>query len=162
AIGVPAAVAGIGGFVIGVREHTPLLQLLGGFVPTFAVAFAFAILGELVRSRRELAARTKETIEREAAQRGAQERLRIAREAHDTVARGMATIAVQAAGALQVRPRRPDEAGQALTAIRETSKEALAEMRATLGVLRQEGPARIGDETAGPAGLERLPQLLEA
>ncbi len=74
------------------------------------MVLALAItLGEVVRSRRALAAETAERLrvaheerEAEAARRVAEERLRIARDLHDTVAHSMATITVQAGSALHV------------------------------------------------------------
>jgi signal transduction histidine kinase len=82
------------------------------------------------------------------------------------VAHSMATITVQAGSALHVlgpddHPGGPDaNLRGALLAIRETSKAALTEMRATLGQLRNEAP----DESAElrEAGLDRLPALCEA
>src|SRR5438874_1969308 len=81
-----------------------------------------------------------EEREAEAARRVAEERLRIARDLHDTVAHAMATITVQAGSALHVLGDRDERLRGALTAIRGTSKHALREMRATLGQLRQGTP----------------------
>ncbi|MEV4255923.1 histidine kinase [Spirillospora sp. NPDC049652] len=108
---------------------------------------------------------------REVEQRAAtEERLRIARELHDVVGHHLSLISVQSAAALRRygKDRRRGErmAEESLTAIRETSAEALRELRVMLGVLRQEGedaptaPAQglggIGDlvERARSAGLE--------
>ncbi|PAZ16691.1 two-component sensor histidine kinase [Streptomyces sp. SA15] len=103
-------------------------------------------------------------LAREAEQRAAsEERLRIARELHDVVGHHISLINVQSAAAL--RRLRKDPAGgparaeEALGAIKETSREALRELRATLGVLRQ------ADETAPTApapGLDRLADLVES
>ena len=142
------------------------------------------MLGEVVRSRRALAAETADRLrlageerEAETGRRVAEERLRIARELHDTVAHSMATITVQAGSALHVLgPGIPAGGGpdggstdggspdgnlrSALIAIRETSKAALTEMRATLGQLRNETPDESAELRA--AGLDRLPALCEA
>jgi len=139
------------------------------------VVLALAImLGDTVRSRRALAAETADRLrlaaeerETETARRLAEERLRIARELHDTVAHSMATITVQAGSALHLPASAHSPAVQAaLTAIRETSKSALADMRVTLGQLRGSGasadPARIGPAEVAAAGLDRLPALSEA
>ena len=94
----------------------------------------------------------------------AEERPRIARELHDTVAHSMATITVQAGSALHVLPAAHDGAvREALVSIRETSKSALGEMRAVLGQLRK----GAGAGSAAPAvpeglGLSRLPELQAA
>ncbi|MGW2473276.1 sensor histidine kinase [Streptomyces sp. NPDC001665] len=98
--------------------------------------------------------------------RAAQERLRIARELHDVIGHTMSMIHVQASAALHRLHKDPDQAQDALTAIKQSSKQGLRELRATLGVLRQadeEAPAapapglsRIDDlvSTAARAGLD--------
>jgi signal transduction histidine kinase len=155
------------GVIVSFGHHVPLLDILNGFLPHFALVTIAVLLALLVRGRRALAAETRERLrlaaeerEREAARRVAQERLRIARELHDTVAHAFATIAVQSGTALHVLDERPDQAREALRAIRGTGQAALSEMRATLGVLRE------GDEGASAAdhtaGLDRLPALLAA
>ncbi len=153
------------GYVIVCLENGEPLEALATFVTHTALAVTVMLLAEVVRSRRALAAETRERLrlaeeERdvEAARRVAEDRVRIARELHDTVAHSMATITVQAGSALHVLGERDEEFRPALAAIRETSKEALKEMRATLGMLRS--GADVGGQ--GPAGLDRLPKLLAA
>jgi len=140
-----------------------VIQTFADFLPHVALAAAVILLAEVVRGRRALAAETRERLrqaeqerERESARRVAEERVRIARELHDTVAHSMATITVQAGSALHVLDARPGEVRSALTAIRDTSKRALQEMRATLGILRE------GTEPEEAAGLDRLPALIDA
>jgi signal transduction histidine kinase len=84
-----------------------------------------------------------------------EERLRIARELHDVVASSFATISVQAGVAVHVLEEQPAQAAEALKAIKSTSKEALGELRAILGMLR------TFDDEARPAapGLGRLDAL---
>jgi signal transduction histidine kinase len=72
----------------------------------------------------------------------------------------MATITVQAGSALHVLGDRDEKLRGALTAIRETSKHALREMRATLGQLRQ--GASDGGIPVRQGGLDRLPALRDA
>jgi signal transduction histidine kinase len=94
--------------------------------------------------------------------RATEERLRIARELHDVLGHNISLINVQAGAALHALSR--DDGGsetpaaQALTAIKETSREALRELRGTLGVLRQ-----VDEEapTAPAPGLGRLPELAD-
>ncbi|NEM05643.1 sensor histidine kinase [Geodermatophilus normandii] len=121
-----------------------------------------AALGESVRSRRWIATEALEraelaerTREQEARARVDEERLRIAREVHDTVAHALAVITVQSGVTAHVLDRRPDRAREALEAIARTSSEALQDMRAVLGVLRDDdgrspepGLGRIGELTA--------------
>jgi signal transduction histidine kinase len=104
-----------------------------------------AALGESVRSRQVIAAQAQQraelaerTREEEARARVDAERLRIAREVHDTVAHAIAIINVQSGVTAHVLGKRPDVAREALRAIEQTSSRALREMRAMLGVLRDD------------------------
>ena len=99
-------------------------------------------------------------LEREVAARGAEaerrlgeERLRIAREVHDVVAHSMVGINVQAGVAAHLLDRDPEQARDALMQIKRTSGDALNDLRATLGVLRDPGQAA---PTGPAAGLEDL------
>jgi len=167
AIVIPAFYMLVGLFVVGASTHQSLVSLAAQFLPQIAVLFLAITLGEAVRGRRALAAETAERLrmaqeerEAEAARRVAEERLRIARDLHDTVAHSMATITVQAGSALHLLGGRDGKLLTALTAIRDTSKEALGEMRATLGQLRDGTAGRDGP--AGVGGLDRLPALRDA
>lgn len=109
-----------------------------------------AALGESVRSRRVIAAEAQEraelaerTREEEARARVDAERLRIAREVHDTVAHAIAIINVQSGVTAHVLDKRPDVAREALRAIEQTSSRALREMRAILRVLRDDDDGRV-------------------
>jgi len=167
AIIIPSIYMAIGLFVVEISNHYSAVTLISSFLPSIVVLALAIMLGDGVRTRRALAAETAERLrvaeeerEAEAARRVAEERLRIARDLHDTVAHSMATITVQAGSALHVLGDRDEKLRGALTAIRETSKHALREMRATLGQLRQ------GAENDGvpvtPGGLDRLPALRDA
>ena len=173
AIAIPAFYMTVGLFVVGESTHPGLVPLLAEFLPSIAVLVLAIMLGEVVRSRRALAAETADRLrlaseerEAEAGRRVAEERLRIARELHDTVAHSMATITVQAGSALHVLGPADQSGGpdgnlrSALIAIRETSKAALTEMRDTLGQLRNETPDDSAELRA--AGLDRLPALCDA
>jgi signal transduction histidine kinase len=171
AIVIPAVYMAIGLFVVGATTHQSLVSLAATFLPSIALLALAIALGEVVRGRHALAAETAQRLraaeeerEAEAARRVAEERLRIARELHDTVAHSMATITVQAGSALHLLGSGPrEQIRAALTAIRATSKNALADMRATLGQLRSGdtiGADHRGE--AGGGGLDRLPALSEA
>ena len=94
----------------------------------------------------------------EAKRRVDEERLRIARELHDVVAHSLSIIAVQSGAASHVIATDPAEAKRSLDAIRRTSKEALDELRAMLGVLRTESDADV--PLAPVPGIERLEDLV--
>lgn len=120
--------------------------------------------GDAVRSRRafvdamrERAERAERTREEEARRRVAEERLRIARDLHDVVAHHIALVNVQAGVAAHVMDKRPDQAKEALSHVREASRSALDELRATVGLLRQSGdPAAPTEPAPGLAVLEPL------
>src|SRR5205085_3628776 len=93
-------------------------------------------------------------------------RLRIARELHDALGHHLSLINVQSGVALHLNEQLPEQVRASLEAIKDSSKEALTELRSVLAILRQDGEsaprsptstlARIGDlvEQAGAAGLE--------
>ena len=86
--------------------------------------------------RREQAERRAREQLAEARRARSEERLEISRELHDVVAHTLSVIAVQAGVAGDVIGERPEEAARALASIEQTSRSALHEMRALLGVLR--------------------------
>jgi signal transduction histidine kinase len=95
---------------------------------------AFCLAGVLVRARRQAAsmAARNAALERQAEQATAAERARIAREMHDIVAHHLSVIVLQAAGArASGRP-----AGATLEKIENSARQALADTRRLLGVLR--------------------------
>ncbi|KAA9377545.1 sensor histidine kinase [Microbispora cellulosiformans] len=87
----------------------------------------------------------------------AEERSRIARELHDVVAHHVSVMTVQAAAAQRMLDTKPDVARDALTAIEEMGRTAMAEMRNIVGVLRTDGPAERGPQP----GMGDLPALVE-
>ena len=100
---------------------------------------------QLLLERLELAERTREE---EAQRRADQERLRIARDLHDVVAHTLTTINVQAGVATHLADREPSRAASALAAIEVASHDALDELRAILGVLRDRDGADVPLEPA--------------
>jgi len=100
------------------------------------------------------AAREREREER-ARRASTDERLRIARELHDVVAHAMSIIAIRSGVARMALQTRPQEAGEALGIIEDTSRQALQELRSIVGVLR-------GAETGStPAQREPAPRLAD-
>jgi signal transduction histidine kinase len=132
--------------------------------PLYAAVTVFAAMwwGEAVRARRayvaelrDRAERAERTREEEARRRVDEERMRIARELHDVVSHTIGVISVQAGVASHLLGRRPDKAAESLAAIRQASDEALGELHAMLGVLRD------GDGGDGQAPLSPAPGLGE-
>ena len=126
--------------------------------PIGALACVVALYSyvSLLRERLDTAERTRE---QQAKRKVEQERLRIARELHDIVAHTLTTINVQSATAAELLDGRAGGARAALQKIADSSREALRELRAIVGVLREsDGP----DVPLAPApGLDELPALLE-
>ncbi|RVX41843.1 signal transduction histidine kinase [Nonomuraea polychroma] len=157
--GVGTAVLAIG-WLVAAADIEPR-DAIGWVFFRIGASVMSAALGESVRSRRVIAAEAQEraelaerTREEEARARVDAERLRIAREVHDTVAHAIAIINVQSGVTAHVLDKRPEVAREALQAIEQTSSRALREMRAILGVLRDDGNGRVPYP-----GLEQIDEL---
>jgi signal transduction histidine kinase len=148
-------IAGVGitvlatGWLIAAADIEPAAAI-GWVFFRIAASIMAAALGESVRSRHVIAAEAQErarqaerTREEEARTRVDAERLRIAREVHDTVAHAIAIINVQAGVTAYLLDKRPERARGALVTIEQTSAQALHEMRAVLGVLRDSDNGRV-------------------
>jgi len=103
-----------------------------------------------VEQRAEEAERTKDEAAR---RRAVEERLRIARELHDSLTHSISVIQVQAGVAVHLARKRGEEVPPALLAIQEAGADASRELRATLQVLRS---AEDGDSS----GLCQLDSLV--
>ncbi len=107
-----------------------------GFVLWVAVAVCAGTFGRLRRTAMRSAAERAAEADR---LRAEEQRLRIAREVHDVVAHSLAMINVQAGVGRARRRPAAGEAKEALLAIKEASRVALVDLRATLAVLRGTG-----------------------
>ncbi|WP_409471485.1 sensor histidine kinase [Streptomyces sp. HC307] len=151
---------------------TPLLGALSwkdasrvGAVAAFPLVAG--VLGHSVQTRRaylaaveERALRAEKSRDSEARRRVAEERVHIARELHDLVAHQITLANAQATVAAHLFDIRPEQTRKSLKELVETTRDALDDLRATVGLLRQSGDAAA---PAGPApGLSRLPTLLES
>ena len=126
-------------------------------------AVAAVLLGEALRNRRVYLEGVKErtrsqelTRVEQGRRRIAEDRLRIARDLHDSVGHAMAMINVQAAAGAHVADQRPEAAKQALVAIQQASGDVLDELTAMLGVLRADGEAAERMPTPGIAQIRQL------
>ncbi|MFF3177860.1 sensor histidine kinase [Streptomyces sp. NPDC057900] len=127
-------------------------------VIVMTVPFVLAwVLGDSMRTRRayfdqleERAARLEREREAQSKVAVAAERARIARELHDVVAHNVSVMVVQADGAAYVMDTAPDQARQALETISSTGRQALAEMRRLLGVLRTGDVPESGEYVPQP------------
>ena len=142
-----------------------------GWVPLAVVVTVAVALGAALVEARAAASRrwrTGASLERErdtaVARAAVEERLRIARDLHDLVGHGLTGIAVQSSTArLAVEDGDLDRATTALRAVERSAREALAEVRQLLGVLRSDTaragagprrPARPGRRARGTAGAD--------
>ncbi|MDL5206262.1 sensor histidine kinase [Streptomyces sp. ALI-76-A] len=114
---------------------------------------AFAA-GEAVRQAERRADEAEHTREEIARRRADEERLRIARELHDSLTHQISVIKVQSEVAVHVARRRGEQVPEALLAIQEAGREASRELRATLEALRD-------DDTTPPHGLDHIPNLVK-
>ncbi|MFI9293048.1 sensor histidine kinase [Streptomyces gardneri] len=145
-------------------DDTSLAMLAGWLISLVTVGRAqrtrLAYLHEV--EQRALAAEREQ--EARARQSATEERLRIARELHDILGHSVSLIHVQSGAALHRLSKNPaPEAGlataaEALEAVKSTSKDALRELRATLGVLRRADEAT---PTSPASGLALLGELAE-
>jgi signal transduction histidine kinase len=130
-----------------------------GFALGLAAGLMFLlIVAELVRLQSQRSSALRRGREEERRRMASEERMRMARDLHDLVAHNISVINVQANTALHLMDRQPDRARTALTTINEVSRQALVELRAVLGVLRDvDGTAPL----APTPGLARLGDLVD-
>ncbi|GAA3192126.1 sensor histidine kinase [Nonomuraea roseoviolacea] len=158
------AVAFLGGsFAIGIADAAgqPLQPLAERTVLMLGWFLAAAVAGSASRGWRAYldeaehrAAEAERTREEAALRRAGEERLRIARELHDSLTHSISIIKVQAGVAVHLARKRGEEVPTALLAIQEASREAMRELRATLEVLRDSA------DDPPATGLDRLDDLV--
>ena len=122
-----------------------------------ALAAGYLMWHNRAALEREVAAR-----EAEGERRLGEERLRIAREVHDVVAHAMVAINVQAGVAAHLLDRDTEQAREALLRHQAHSGDALADLRATLGVLRDSDQEAPVAPAAGLDDLEAVADRLRA
>jgi signal transduction histidine kinase len=155
------------GSVVAVARWVPgqigvFYAIITGSIALGGPALIAWVLGDSMRYRRayyasleDRAARLERERDAQAQIAAAAERARIARELHDVVAHNVSVMVVQADGASYALASDPDKTRQALAAIASTGRQALAEMRRLLGVLRSD------DGETGLAPLPGIGQLSE-
>jgi signal transduction histidine kinase len=145
------------GFTLSVVLSDDELLNLGPNTIVFVAAYA---LGTSARARRDRMAMLEERARRLAEEQDAvatRERERIAREMHDILAHSMSLVVVQAeAGPVAVRTD-PNKAEEVFDTISATAREALAQLRRALGVLRSDQPTRQPQP-----GLDAVPTLVDS
>lgn len=112
-----------------------------------------------VESLVERAERAERERDQQAQIAAAAERARIARELHDVVAHNVSVMVVQADGATYALDHDPEQARRALQTISGTGRQALAEMRRLVGVLRRDA-GNPDEEYAPQPGVDQLEDLI--
>ena len=161
------AVAGlaVGEGVLAVVVHNHPTLRVGDFVVgsiIFAIVWtiAFGVGRKSVEAdeAKERANRAEREREERARVAVAEERARIARELHDVVGHSVSVMTVQASGVRRLLRPDQDREREALLVVERTGREALAEMRRMVGVLRrpEEAPA-----LAPQPSLDHLDRLVD-
>jgi signal transduction histidine kinase len=123
-----------------------------------AVVIAVDSIGSRLRAQHSLVTQTERAGAEQARRAVLEERTRIARELHDVVAHHMSLIAVRAETAPYRLTGLPESAQAEFGSLSEVAREALAEMRRLLGVLRLDQPAALAPQPQ----LSDLPALVDA
>jgi signal transduction histidine kinase len=128
------------------------------FLTVWLCGFGLSRRLERAREAEERAARLEQAREKEALAAVAEERARIARELHDVVGHSVSVMTVQASGVRRLLKPDQEREREALLIVEQAGREALAEMRRLVGVLRrpEEAPA-----LAPQPSLQYLDQLVE-
>ena len=161
------SVAGLA-FVIGIAALVELnapTGKVGDFIwdaITFTVAWVIGFaVGEKYREvdeAKERAAAAEREREERARRAVADERVRIARELHDVVGHSVSVMTVQASAVRRLLDQDQERVSEALQVVEQTGREALAEMRRMVGVLRH---AEDGPALAPQPSLEQIERLVE-
>jgi signal transduction histidine kinase len=167
ALAFAAAMVGYG-LIAEARYPSPFQDSLQAWTLTFIQFAAAFFLGDLQRRRlatmaklEALNAQLAEEQELRSRWAVAEERARIARELHDVVAHSVSVMVVQAGAARRTVAVSPDQAATALGQIESTGRQALAELRRLLGLLR-DGDGEATAALAPQPSLANLDSLVAA
>ncbi len=154
--GAAAAAVFLAVFAVAGEGIDTTLLLAGWFLCANVTGLADQNWQAYLRQTEQRALEAERTREEVALRRAGEERLRIARELHDSLTHSIAVVKLQAGVAVHLARKRGEEVPPALLAIQEASGEAMRELRTTLVVLREQGPVgRVKEvvERARAAGL---------
>jgi signal transduction histidine kinase len=116
------------------------LLLAGWFLCALVTGLADRNWQAYLRQTEQRALEAERTREEAALRRAGEERLRIARELHDSLTHSISIVKLQAGVAVHLARKRGEEVPPALLAIQQAGGEAMRELRATLEVLRTDEP----------------------
>ena len=160
-----AAGIGAGLLLFGVGVVAQPLDLLVTDLVMFQVVVIATTAGAQVTARRERIERTRRDKDDAIRRHVTDERLRIARDLHDTLAHHLTVVNAQAGVANYLLRANPDAAAKALTGITEHTLRALDDLRATIGLLRYDTdgePTDPAHELRPVPGIDRLTELQDA
>jgi signal transduction histidine kinase len=123
-----------------------------------AMAVAVDRVGSERRTRLALADQAEQTELERARLAVLEQRARFAREMHDVVAHHMSLIAIRAESAPYRLGEMPEPVRAEFGSLSGSAREALADMRRLLGMLRSDQPAALAPQP----GLQELPGLIDA
>jgi signal transduction histidine kinase len=129
------------------------LYAVGWLKSMVLMVVMFRMWQQHVREVERRADEAERTRDEAARRRAMEERLRIARELHDSLTHSISVIQVQAGVAVHLARKRGEDVPPALMAIQEAGADAVRELRATLGVLRSQ-------EDGDGSGLSQLDTLV--
>ncbi|MDG9726811.1 MULTISPECIES: sensor histidine kinase [unclassified Streptomyces] len=164
ALAVTVALLTVNLFSDGMRDLSPVLTVIG---PVFWMALPLVggslarLRGDYLEAVKARAEHAEHTREEEARLRVTEERMRIARELHDVVAHHLALANAQAGTAAHLSRSNPEQSRKILDDLTGTTSSALRELKATLGLLRQDDRPK-GEGLEPAPGLARLPELIDS
>ncbi|WP_433235793.1 sensor histidine kinase [Streptosporangium sp. CA-135522] len=145
-----------GGVLLASARWAPEGRFLLSGVALTAMAVAAAAIGTSMRIRRAYVASLERDRDRRARLAVAEERARMARDMHDIVTHNLSVMVALADSALYVRHRPSDRAAAVMEQISGTGRQALADMRRCLGLLRPDEPDALRHPVPGIAQLAPL------
>jgi len=153
AVAAEAPAAGQGGWHNG---WLPLIYEVTGVAAVLIAGLYASTRRAYLAELRDRAQRLEREHDQASALAAAVERARIAREMHDSVAHHLTVIVALSDGALASVTRAPDQASEAIRGVSSTAREALAETRRLLGILRADGGPELRQPLPGLPDLEGL------
>jgi signal transduction histidine kinase len=155
---VPLVAAGVADDIAGYHDPFDDFALYILLAAAWALGNAFQRHGRRERELEAHAAALEREREEKARIAAAEERARISRELHDVVAHSVSVMVVQVGAARGILDTEPDTARDSLLSAERTGRQALAEMRRMLGIVRQRSD---GDGLAPQPGLAQVDGLLD-
>jgi signal transduction histidine kinase len=145
----------------GIRLIPLYLSLLAAVLTAWSLGLFRRIQLAYVAALEERAVRAEADREERARRAVLDERARIAREMHDVLAHSLAVIISQAQGGQYAARTDPARATETLATIAEAGRQALADTRGLLGLLRADSPSTIANGWNPQPTLRELPELLD-